>query len=169
MVITDNLKIDGTVKFNQSGIMVGPYRYFRIHITNFYDNDFIVKVGDFRLIKDGTDYPTVDMTSNNTPSPLVASASSVGSSLEPWFAFDNDLATRWRNDAGGPPDWLQIDLGVGNELEPTGFKITNGNSDIQSPGDFTIEGSNDGMCWVILKTVIGETWTTFPETKIYSF
>lgn len=67
-----------------------------------------------------TAYPTVAMTANNAPSPLVA-ADWQGNATA-FQAFDDNNSTY--DQIGQTPAKLKIDLGLGNQITPTGIAIT---------------------------------------------
>lgn len=143
------------------------FRYFRLVITGWHEAGVFVygspRINEFQLFTvSNTKYPTVPMTSNTTPSPLVASASNTYTGWSPYRAF-NDVVTSndgWIGSrAEFPPleKWLQIDLGAGNNITPTYAKIS---LDDTIPTNtfvsaFRIDGSNVGL-------FIGE------ETTLYS-
>jgi hypothetical protein len=112
------------------------------------------------------------MTSNSAPSPLVASASSEYSvSFQAWHAFDRSTATDadWlvsttSNAAGVCSEFLTIDLGAGNAIVPTSYKLASVHSGAtarEPPVDFVFAGSNDNSAWLTLQTQAGLTtgWT----------
>jgi len=125
------------------------YRYFRLDIQDYVGSN--IRVSALRIRVDTTNYPTIDnMTSNNAPPPYVASSSAILGSFEAWQAFasvpGSGSLLRWIADTGAVDPWLQIDLGAGNEISPTGVLIgLDGDSGasiyIQN---FTISGSNTG-------------------------
>ncbi|MFF3149506.1 discoidin domain-containing protein, partial [Streptomyces sp. NPDC057927] len=116
----------------------------------------------------------IKMTSNDLPTPYVASASSQFSSdLGAWRAF-NDTNTSasdaWMTPVanGNTTGWIQIDFGsnkIVNRLKLTA-RIGSDSSMIR---DFNILASNDTNSWVVLKSVKGESnWAT-GEVRNYSF
>ena len=132
------------------------YRFWRLNITLSETaagarppNDGSIRVAGMRFKQGETYYPTSSMTSNTAPTPLVASASSVLSSgFEAYHAFDADLSdsSRWASTASSSSeDWLQIDLGSGNAINPTEVDIA---MDASAASyyivDFQILASNSG-------------------------
>lgn len=105
------------------------------------------------------------LTSNNTPSPYVVTASSTqDSGYEVWHLFDGIIqdgsAGRWCTDTGVVSGNIVIDMG-----NPTLVSVFKLYSEISTRSsmikDFTIEGSNDNTNYTVLKTVTGETnWST---------
>lgn len=99
--------------------MAAPYRFLRLNITGTVDGTFsILWELDYSADSGSTWLPTVAMTSNGGPSPLVASASSEFGGFPAYLAFDNNNGTRWTSGAGTLPQSITIDLGAGNEVQP---------------------------------------------------
>lgn len=113
---------------------------------------------DFSADGGATWVPAAAMTANNAPSPLVALADSeYSASYSAYLAFNNSTADRWTS-ASTLPHWIQIDLGVGNEIIPNRFRYVNLNSGGDyTLKDFTIQGSNAG-------TFSGEQVTLLTKT-----
>ena len=92
------------------------------------------------------------MTSNTTPSPLVASASSYNSGYEPFKAFDGSSTGStigWKTNSGNS-GWLQIDFGENTKI--CGFTLHSGKNGgyylhQSSPKNFKLIGSYDGVKW----------------------
>lgn len=123
-----------------------PSRFLRLLITA-CNGDNWIETQEVKFISNETNFPTQNMTSNSAPSPLVASASS--ELLAAYFAFSTLIDSggggnsRWHTANGTPPHWIQIDLGDGNRILPTGVLITPGAAN-RSPRDFQVLGSNTG-------------------------
>ena len=110
----------------------------------------------------GTSYPTVSMTSDTAPSPLVANDNTGGTTgYPPYEVFNphgggNKSGSEWYIPyATGTPWWLSLDLGSGNGIAPYSY-IVNCNG---SPGGattymaaWTFQGSNDNSSWTTLDT-----------------
>lgn len=143
------------------------YRYLRLHITDTVNDEYCV-VADCRFRVGATDYPTVNMTSDTAPSPLVSTYSSRADATESaWLAFDSNTASYWRSaipDAG--PYWISLDLGAGNGINPTALILTTnatGGDLNRSPRTFTVRGSNTGAFAgeeTILHTETNYTWAS---------
>jgi hypothetical protein len=134
------------------------YRYFKLNIS---DNNGHAQttVGELKIFAGATDYPVETMTSNVLPSPLVASASAEYSNDKAWKAFDNDIVgDYWRMVASS--GWLKIDLGAGNDIVPTEYKITglDSSNPTLNPKDWTFEGSVDDVSWDVLSTETRTSW-----------
>ncbi|MCE4043360.1 discoidin domain-containing protein [Lysinibacillus fusiformis] len=172
------------------------YRYYRMHMTAFNGTNAYVGIGLFEfgcypppppvnktlLSKDNKVYSTniiniwhdTKMTSNTTPAPYVASASSTQSTTyAPWKAFDGVIApldnqSSWSATATLRNGWLQLDYGrkvTTNKVEITILEFTT------SPKDFQILGSDDNNKWDIILDVKNEVWlqTGSNESKTYNF
>jgi chitodextrinase len=163
------------------GAGAGEFRFFRLNFTRFVSGGYFVpdmnstgtlRVSEFEIMVGATAHPTSDMTDASTPSPLVASANSElsGGGFEAWRAFEGtvlDAGGRWLSDNVAPPIWLKIDLGAGNEIEPTAYKIApdSGAGGGNVLTSWTFEGSNTGAFageQTVLDTQINryyESWT----------
>lgn len=112
------------------------------------------------------------MTSNSTPSPLVASASSeYPGGYEAYRAFDGVKSNDGWWTSSGSSGWLKLDFGSGNTKTITKYAITGqGTTYLTSnPKNWTFEGSNDNSNWTVLNTQSNiSMWTNF-ETKIFTF
>jgi hypothetical protein len=98
------------------------------------------------------------MTSNNTPSPFVANASSTntafGSGLA-WHAFDRSTGTSWATTTPQTPNWISMDFGSGSSIVIDGYTIFGSNSQLNNPRNWTLESSDDNTNWTIRHTVSG--------------
>jgi hypothetical protein len=167
-----------------AGISLGlqpseTFRYFRLDIQSYVGGN--IRVSALRARVDSTDYPTGNnMTSNTTPSPLVASSSAILASFEPWQAFASAPGSgsllRWIAETSAVNPWLQIDLGAGNEIAPTAVLIgLDGDSGASIYiENFTFSGSNTGAfageqtLLYTSPTLDNTFWTTYvPE--IFTF
>ena len=101
------------------------------------------------------------MTSDTTPDPLVASASSTyNDSYAAWRAFATltESNTDWCSAAIAGDKWVQIDFAqpvfCGN------YQISNGNrSGGDEPKAWTLSGSEDGISWTVVDTQLNVVWT----------
>ncbi len=154
--------------FMKSGGAV-TYRYFRLFVVDNNGNANDLRVALLKITAGGTDYPTQNMTSNTAPSPLVASASSQDqANKEAWNAFGTPLddTNSWQSESQNVTNqWLKIDLGPGNGIAPSGFKLTA--SGTMAPKNFRLEGDDTGNFSggeTVLKTVGPETgWGPLEE------
>lgn len=124
------------------------FRYIRFYVVEMNGGLLSgepVGICDLRYLIGAVVYPTANMTANNTPSPLLTSASLVNPVSDGAYqAFDSSSTTRW---IGGAPDnegpqWVLLDFGAGNELRPLGFRILPEST--RFPSAFQVQGSNIG-------------------------
>ena len=121
-----------------------------------YLDDLILSLGDKGVLA------YMPMTSNTAPTPQAVSSSPAGAASWPvWRAFSlrqDELPT-----SGFLPTtiltstaWLQIDIGLQVKVERYILRTLNSNvSDMQqTPRDWQLQASNDGMTWDILDNVI---------------
>ena len=117
-----------------------------------------------------TDVAPHNMTSNNSPSPYVASASSeyyYGN--EAYRAFDGSNAV-WGSI--GTSGWLKLDYGSGNAPVLIGYAIKSYvDPDLQTvmPKNWTFKGSNNGSSWTTLDTRTNVTGWTASAWKEFWF
>lgn len=112
------------------------------------------------------------MTSNTTPTPFVASASSIWSSaFESWKAFNGtniDSSDCWVTDDGQVKGWIQIDFGEKkrvNMLMLISRNYSNLNNSVYAfPKDIIIYGSNDGVNFEQIKSFDSLSVRTHNET-----
>lgn len=135
------------------------YRYWRLVATDWAcpngkgNAGSLVRVAEWELLVGATAYPTSNMTTNTAPSPLVASSlTNLGSGFEPYKAFDGNTSDSNRFISAefvSLDQWLQIDLGAGNEIRPDTSKIApDGGVGVAPNGNFIkafrIDASNTG-------------------------
>lgn len=128
------------------------------------------------VLPDYNKYQT-NMTANNVPSPLFASASSTHTTttFQIWKAFNGtniDADDAWISNGGYSngigSEWIQIDYGnikIVNTLFLTHRAITTS----YSPKTFEILGSNDGKNFNILHTIENQTVWGEGERRIFTF
>ncbi len=150
-----------------------PFRFFQLNITlgNNCSPFNRSRLYEFTIrTSSGASATTVvpDMTSNTTPSPNVASASSErNANTQAWECFDRDLTQFWRaDDADAVPTFIKIDLGIGNEIIVVEYSLRTGSVNNCHPRDWTFEGSNDDSDYTVLDTQTGQdsiadTWRDF--------
>ncbi|WP_081481732.1 discoidin domain-containing protein [Paenibacillus elgii] len=110
------------------------------------------------------------MTSNTAPSPYVASASSVHSAnYDAWRAFNGgDGTTYWTPGNGIKSGWIKIDLTVPKIISQYSIKANHQYGYVDSPKDWTFEGSNNDKDWVILDTRLNETNWINSERRVFT-
>ena len=184
-----NITVDGKIDSGDAGTLaIAPADATKLELGA---GDIITEVkGELKVAGDITT-PTVvqdTMTSNTTPSPNVASASSVlddNPLYDPWKAFDKLTTTAWSSDTGtyntvnglyiggvsttiqgvGPVsgEWNQIDFGesktlVSYRMRPRDINIP------RMPRTFYIVYSQDGSTWYQADSQTGITWTAAYQT-----
>ncbi len=118
----------------------------------------------------------IRMTSNTTPPPYVASASSEIALDQAFRAFDGNNNFAWQG-FGPPALWLQFDYGIPNAKSLGAYTINVSSFSPQffpdrTPRDWTVEGSNDLITWDVLDTRSGQEWgvtlhPTLPVERTY--
>ncbi len=101
------------------------------------------------------DIATPLMTSNNTPSPYVAAASSVYAGDVAFYAFDRNNGNYFGT--AGPTGWLSMDFGSGSSIVIDGYTIRGTSQQTYNTRNWTLEGSNDNSTWTTLHTVTSGT------------
>ncbi|MGD2196327.1 discoidin domain-containing protein [Lysinibacillus fusiformis] len=121
----------------------------------------IVKNKDFEPVYT---WHSTNMTANNTPSPLIASARGENSTTYgAWKAFNGtatDVYDCWISGSEGVNSWVQIKLDKAYQM--TAVKITPRNGtdyNASSPQHFNILGSNNGTDFDTLLQPRSQTWT----------
>ena len=103
-----------------------------------------------------SDWWSPKMTSNNSPSPYVATASSDNNGNNPPYRAFNDNTSQdigWHINYLTPqtPEWLQIDLGVSTKISKLKM-YPRVNLVTQIPKTIELQGSNDGTTFISIKT-----------------
>lgn len=112
-----------------------------------------------------------NMTSNNVPSPYIASASSVGGfgGQQPWQMFSGVATNFWLGGSTATPnaddgfDSWQLDLGAGNESYLYSYIMLVGNASfpnsyLNAPSSWCFFGSVDGINWDLLDQQTNYAW-----------
>lgn len=99
---------------------------------------------------------------------VTASSSYNATTLPPWAAFCDDLASAWLANGTGS-GWLQAQLTSAVVLTQYSFVREDFNSGQRCAKDWTFQGSNDGSTWTTLDTRTGIVWTTTSERKTFTF
>ena len=100
---------------------------------------------------------TPQMTSNNTPSPVVVSSTNIFSG-QPWNMFDRNLTGTVFN-SGGSAYIVTVDFGLGNAPVIDGYTVYPGTNG-RGPNTWTFQGSNDNSLWTTLNSVSGQGGST---------
>jgi hypothetical protein len=105
---------------------------------------------------------TQPMTSDNTPSPLVAT-SSTEQDYKPWKAFNQsntDEYDCWKSGIGVTTGWLKFYFGTGNAKAINKYYIkTSTIASAEAPSSWTLQGSNNDSSWTTLDS---RSWVTDP-------
>ena len=105
------------------------------------------------------------MTSNNSPSPYVVTASSYYSyNFSPYCAFDNQSGTAWASKANESNPWIKIDIGSSIALTTLRITSTYENSVATK---FVIEGSNDDVNYITLRNYSTSSWNPSTTRDIH--
>ncbi|WP_155590560.1 discoidin domain-containing protein [Lysinibacillus cavernae] len=162
----------------------------KYHVTNLNENvlDIGIYSGDFNwtlgrslLHSNNKAYSleftdiwyNTKMTSDTSPSPLMASASRIyGTAYPAWKAFDNELTTSWLS-LGNTNEWLTIDLGTRKQIDSISIQgvssaITTSYLTTATPKNMRLQGSNDNIVWDDLHVSTNLSWTK-EEIKTFSF
>jgi hypothetical protein len=115
---------------------------------------------------------TPKMISNILPSPYkVSSSSFYNADYEPWKAFNgvnSAITDAWLTAQGSVSGWIMIDMSVQTKINNFNLISRNStNSHETSPKNFTLQGSNDGLIFTTLKTVVNEIGWTANEKRNY--
>ncbi len=145
--------------------------FLRIHGTGFNPdnttNRYQVKQIQIYLKDDfaSSKLIPITMTSDTTPSPFVASASSFYSGRNPFRAFNgtlnSTLETGWQqNNAGDTDPWIAIDLG--SPIIVNKYAMYSNDSDAsRTPISWELQGSNGNDEWETLDIrEVSEPWDT---------
>lgn len=113
------------------------------------------------------------MTSNTSPSPYLASASSIwNGTYEPYKAFNGTNTANtdaWITVGGTIKGWILLDFG--SPISCNQIKLTSRAGDTANacPKDFTITASNDGVVFEEILSITGQTKWTLNETRKFTF
>jgi len=85
-------------------------------------------------------------------------------------AFDGKTGTKWFNQNGPLPTWLQYSFGGGGGWPLSAYSLTSAN-DVpeRDPRDWQFQVSNDGMNWTTLDRRTNELFASRLQTKSYRF
>lgn len=142
-------KLTGTI----SAAADNSFRYFKFIITATTGSASRASINELRFFDaDDNPYPSVAMTAINAPSPLICvHSSSYSSGTYCWKAFNqiSDASVDgWVASTGSSlPQWITLDLGVGNSLIPAKIGIVRGqfpSGYYCYPSAFSLYGSNTG-------------------------
>ena len=103
------------------------------------------------------------MTAATTGGVTVNDSGNLGTGYEGWRAFDNNSNTRWG--VAATSGIISVALSSAKIVAGYSIRARNDSYLIDSPKDWTFEGSNDGINWAILDTQTGQTSWSMNERK----
>lgn len=106
------------------------------------------------------------MTAATTEGVTVSDSGNLGAGYEGWRAFDNDPNTRWA--VGATSAILTVALASAQKISGYTIRARNDTYLIDSPKDWTFEGSTDGVNWTVLDTQTGQTSWAMNELKTFT-
>lgn len=141
-------------------------------------NKFLISSGGSKYYSIKTNDPNINlvpkMTSNTSPSGVASSSSIVTDERYfPYRAFNEtnlDANDVWLTGNGVLTGWLEYKFNraeIVNKYTITSINLTNSN--LVSPVNWTIQGSNDGVNYTIIHEVIDENSWGVNQTKSFSF
>lgn len=108
------------------------------------------------------------MTSDNSPLPLVSSASSINSApFSAWKAFDGLKETGWATVSGTIKAWLKIDFGESKKVGSFSIVARLAGTEPQQPKKFNFEGSNNGVDFSVITTIANQINWMASEERAY--
>ena len=106
------------------------------------------------------------MTAATTDGVNVSDSGNLGTGYEGWRAFDNNSDTRWG--VGATSGILTVALAAAKIVAGYSIRARNDSYLIDSPKDWTFEGSNNGTDWTVLDTQAGVTSWSMNERKEFA-
>lgn len=144
----------------------GGYRYYRIIAQSAVAQ---WSIDEIKYLVNGVAYPTVAMTSDTSPSPLAATASSFSVSYNPYKAFDRAFgaSNSWLSNAVSATHWIMLDFGSGVQVAADAVSITVGGG--AWPQSFYVQSSNDGSTWTTRLSVASAGWSADGQEQTFTF
>jgi len=156
-VANDVWYLDGDVTYLSYSPSVA---YWRVYVNDTDTTGQTVSIAEcqFRAIPGGASLCTGG----------TASASSIYSSTyAASYAFDNDASTFWAS-LGIVPQWLEYQLTASSPVREVMIQARPSNTYGQSPANFNIQSSPDGVTWITQWTVTGSTGWAAGEIRIFT-
>lgn len=155
----------------------GPVTYTGIPTASddVFTNNFTVNIDQSFQVTSlnnfgrGRDIATPTMTSNNTPSGVVAASNeNTLSSRFAFNAFDRNTGTFWNTNTGITTAWISYDFGAGNAKIITGYLLLNSGAQNTSFATWSFQGSNDNTAWTTIESPSspGGFATTYSNTSL---
>lgn len=107
------------------------------------------------------------MTSNTTPTPYVASASSNYNGATPsqiFQAFDGSFDTFWGTISSTVTGWIKLDFGKSTKVDS--FRIVA--NDNTAPKNLVLYGSNDDVNYVSISSISNQTGWTLDQPRTFN-
>ncbi|MCA6927134.1 discoidin domain-containing protein [Pectobacterium versatile] len=153
---TDDAIFDGTVNLYRGGI------YPLVYGDNYFSYTVYVKGKNISIMAMPSSLvPPMVFDTNHSEYVINSSGNFKENGFEytPYILFDNDSKTNWFSDVNSSPSvsvpkWISVELP--EALACTGYQITNrvGSDFVNSPNSWVFQGSDDGVGWVDLHSVV---------------
>ena len=94
---------------------------------------------------------TPAMTADNAPTPVVITESGYTPGSSGWYAFNHVSGAPWYYNDPYNPQWLDVDLGLGNSSAITSYTLTSADNNASYPGmpvTWVLKGSNVDNAWI---------------------
>lgn len=159
--------------YNTTSYLINQIYTAQTDELSFYDCQFF-KVNNrlYTTVPLNINYET-KMTSNTSPSPFVASSSSIYSTTyDAWKAFDgkNTSSDCWITLTNTTTGWIQLDFGTPKRLNTlTLTSRYESSAPTVSPKDFNILGSVDGSRFDKIKEIRNQTGWGVGEQREFAF
>lgn len=139
---------------------MAAHRYWRVYITLATGTPHL----DISEIEFRSSIGGADQCNGGT---AIYSAQTSG--FEASKSFDNTTSTTWYIDQNSfpLPQWIGYDFGVGNAKDIVEFALTCW-AVSESPKDFQLQWSDNGVSWTSAIYRAGETWSATGQVKAYS-
>ena len=111
------------------------------------------------------------MTSNSSVEGTVTSSGVWNSTFPAWRAFNGDLSGKPWADTQNGNNWIDYEFSEAKAINKytVASRADHSSYATTAPKDWTLEASVDGINWVVLDTVTGETGWGLGETRTYDF
>jgi hypothetical protein len=152
-VATDNAGATTTSQAVNITVNAAAYRYLRLRGLSAVQLD--VTIQDISWMVGSSLYPTPRLATDNG-----TVTATVGTNA--WKAYDAGTTTGWTVGLSFPAQ-ITIDLGVGNEINPTGIRL-DASAANRGFASFECYGSNDNSNWTLLHSESGLTSTEYPNS-----
>lgn len=145
------------------------YRMGFLNGTAWDSDDVTAIYNSTPAVQPRIDFAPHNMTSAVLPAPYVVTCSSEVGTYEAYkvFSWAPGGGADWLGSNGGA-DWVQIDLGEGNEKKLYSYGIQSGITPARNAKEWTMQGSNDDINWDVLDTVVNQiNWAEY-EVRVFT-